>query len=252
MNRVNIQNLALEITNKCNLDCENCINKNEDNNITMSPEIIDSIFSQINKIDNLYIYGGEPTLVLNKLYYLFRSVVNYHVTIDQLDITINGSHYTEEFIKLLDYMNLYGKISGSSIDIKLNILRDDHHKQTLRRLGIYQEALANIKKYMESKYFNSFEKQPRIITKASNYNETFITYTNGIKGFNSIEKLCNIGPLITINPNGTVTECDYSIEEQDTLYNYGNVLEESIESVSLKKGKRVSRITWYYETNRTI
>ena len=46
---------------------------------------------------------------------------------------------------------------------------------------------------------------------------------------------CIIGPIITVNPDGIVTECDASIEHQQSIYNYGNVLEESIEEIMLRK-----------------
>jgi len=44
-----------------------------------------------------------------------------------------------------------------------------------------------------------------------------------------------MGPIITVNTVGIVTECDASIEHQRTIYNYGNVLEESIEDIMIRK-----------------
>jgi hypothetical protein len=53
----------------------------------------------------------------------------------------------------------------------------------MRELGIYKEALENIKKYMQSNYFNQFEKEPSIITKSSIYPDLYVTYMNKYKGF---------------------------------------------------------------------
>lgn len=51
-----------------------------------------------------------------------------------------------------------------------------------------------------------------------------ITYV-GKKNKLDIENgFCNIGPLVTINTEGIITECDASNEHQKTLYNYDNVL----------------------------
>lgn len=252
MNRVNIQNLALEITNKCNLECENCINKNENNEITMSSEIINSTFSQINRINNLHIYGGEPTLVLNKMVEIFQSIIAYHIKLDQLLVTTNGSCYQPELIELLNYIDLYGKYASKKLNVKFNILRDEHHKKALRELGMYQEALLNIKKYMESNYFNGFIKEPNVITKSNNFSNIYVTYMNKMKLYSPKNGICYIGPIITVNPKGIITECDASIEEQETLYNYGNVVTDSIEEIALERGKVLKPIEWYNETYRAI
>ena len=44
-----------------------------------------------------------------------------------------------------------------------------------------------------------------------------------------------VGPIIAISPKGIITECDASIEHQDTIYNYGNVLNESIMDSTLRR-----------------
>ena len=67
--------------------------------------------------------------------------------------------------------------------------------------------------------------------------DTFITYTDNNRKFDRENGLCNIGPLITIGTNGNITECDASLEHQKTIYNYGNVLNESIEENVLRRGK---------------
>lgn len=61
-----------------------------------------------------------------------------------------------------------------------------------------------------------------------------MTYVSGLKKLDIENGVCNIGPCITVNVNGTITECNASMENQETLYNYGNILTDSIEEIFLK------------------
>lgn len=215
----------------------------------MSNEIIDKVFEQTNKINNLYIYGGEPVLALDTLEYMFKSIINNKIKLRQLDITINGTKYDEDFLRLLDYMDTYLIYSTNNAFVRLNILRDSEHKDSLKRLGIYRETLSCIKKYMESKYFYDFCKEPRIVSKSVNFSKNYVTYMNKIKMFDRKNGVCNVGPLVTINPKGLITKANATIEEQETLYNYGDINNNSIEEIVLKNSKILKPIEWYSKTN---
>ena len=49
-----------------------------------------------------------------------------------------------------------------------------------------------------------------------------------------------------------VTECDASIKHQRTLYNYGNILDENLESIITRIGEEVSPRTWYRQTGKIM
>ena len=246
MNRININNLAMIITNKCNLECHDCVCSN--NNLDMSSEVIDITFNQLNRVNNLHIYGGEPVLALDTLEYMFKSIFRNRVELRTLDITINGTKYDEDFIRLLDYINRYLIYTFNTADVRLSILRDTEHKNSLKRLGIYRETLTHVKKYMESKYFYEFCKEPRIITRSANFPDNYVTYMNKIKMFDRKNGVCHVGPLITINPNGIITKADATLEEQEELYNYGDINSESIEEIALKNCKVIKPRDWYNKT----
>ena len=62
-------------------------------------------------------------------------------------------------------------------------------------------------------------------------------------------KLCNIGPIVTINPDGIFTECDSSIEHQETIFNYGNVLDTDVEEFAKSHGKVLRPMMWNIRAN---
>ena len=66
MGKCYIQNLALIITNKCNLNCSHCL-RGEKNDNCMSDRVIEATLDQVKSIGNLAINGGEPTLSLDRL-----------------------------------------------------------------------------------------------------------------------------------------------------------------------------------------
>lgn len=106
---------------------------------------------------------------------------------------------------------------------------------------------------MKSKYFLGFRNTDKKLFREGNAInldnkltvplkplQTFLTCVDkDKKKLNKETGLCNIGPLVTINTNGIITECDTSIEHQETIYNYGNVLTESIEDACIRNGAKV-------------
>ena len=110
MDKINIENLDLIITNKCNLNCEHC-NRGQKGDTHMSKKIINASFNQINKINTLIIDGGEPSIALLPLYHLYDYLRNNKVSIENLVTIINGTVYSYDF---LDILIKYWYASGSS------------------------------------------------------------------------------------------------------------------------------------------
>ena len=57
---------------------------------------------------------------------------------------------------------------------------------------------------------------------------------------------------MSVNTRGIITEADASIEHQQTLYNYGNVFNNTLEEIALERGKVVKPKQWYKETGKII
>ena len=247
MNKCYIQNLALIVTNKCNLNCKHCL-RGDKNNKCMSDNIIESTLDQISSIGNLAINGGEPTLVIDRLEKIISYIIEKHISLDEFTITINGTIYSKQLLKLLDEINIY--IGSNDINTLLSISLDKYHLNEIAKLKLQKEFLENLKRYQESKYFYNYKDTKQKLFRegyATSLDEKLtvplrpmkplITYVDKNKKFDRDNGLCNIGPLVTINPDGIITESDASIENQEKLYNYGNILTSSIEDVILEKGK---------------
>ena len=244
MKQIYIQNLAMIITNKCNLNCNHCM-RGEKGDTHISEQLINTSLSQVCKIDTLLLGGGEPTIALVPLYHLFDFIRKNEINIGKILTIINGTIYSLDFLELLD------EIANCGIDVGFYISSDSYHDEQINNLGLSKLYKENLIKYRKSIYYQGIKminKDTKLFREgnACNLDEeltrkiipsnVYLTYINDDGVFDK-NGLCNVGPMITINQNGIFTEYISSFENQNEIYNYGNVYNESIEENCLKRGK---------------
>lgn len=59
-NKLNIYNLVLEVTRRCNMCCAHCL-RGEAQNMDMQKETIDKLLDQTDSISMVTFSGGEPS-----------------------------------------------------------------------------------------------------------------------------------------------------------------------------------------------
>ena len=258
MDKVYVQNLAMIITNKCNMNCAHCLRGCKDNKM-MKNDVIKATLDQITGIGNLCICGGEPTLALDTLENIFDYVIEHNIMVEQVSVTINGTIYSLEFLRLLNYINEYITYFSDNNNTIFAISNDKYHIDEMKRLDLYENYLENVDRYIQSFYFYEM-KEPddcKVFREgnAINLDKSLtkeLIRLDMLLSYDEKYRICNIGPLIAINPDGIVTEADGSIENQKTIYNYGNVLDDSLENIVKKKGKVLSLKKMNKESNRLM
>ena len=256
MKKICVQNLGMIVTECCNLNCGHCL-RGKCTDKVMSDEVIESLLDQICNIGNLCICGGEPTLALDRIEKIFSYIIENNIIVGKVTMTINGTRYSEDFLRILGYMEEYVNYRKLfKTLVKFDISWDKFHYEEAERLGILKEYLDNIERYSKSEFF--IEKRGLVgkLFREGNAEKLDLDFTTPLKPMNLIVSypdksilgglffttsrengLCNIGPIVTVNVDGIITECDASIEHQRELYNYGNVLTDSIEDVCLNRSK---------------
>ena len=250
MNKLRIQNLGLIVTEKCNLNCAHCLRGGCSDKV-MSDEVIKATLDQFEFIGNLTICGGEPTLALDRVEKIFNYIAENKIFVGNVSFTINGTIYSSEFLKLLDYVEPYLEFDKSSLSPAIFAISwDKFHYNEACRLNIEDKLIENIKKYAESKHFydlreinnklfregNAVNLDPNITVPLRPMPIYMSYYKKGlfnIPKFDRENGKCFIDPIITVNVDGIVTECDASLKHQRTIYNYGNVFNDSIENICL-------------------
>lgn len=265
MKQAYVQNLGMLITEKCNMNCSHCMRGCKTNK-NMTDEVINKTLDNTYGIGNLAICGGEPTMATDVIEKIFTKIVDEKKYIEMVSTVINGTIYSEEFLRLLRYIDEYiSQYSKEKQNVSFNISYDDYHINEIKRLDIIKEYYESIKKYQESSYFNSFQ---GINNKLFNEGTArslddkltvplrpmpiYYTYVGKKKKLDKINGDLNIGPLISINPDGIITDCDASIKNQSTIYNYGNILTDSLEEICIKQGIMVKPKHWYRDCKKAI
>ena len=130
--------------------------------------------------------------------------------------------------------------------------------KTKTEKGKLDEYIKNLERYIESPHFLNYREIDKKLFREGRAEELPKEITVPIRPWPIIytylksQDVMEVGPLVTINVDGMVTECDASIEHQRTLYNYGNILDENLESIITRVGEEVSPRTWYRKTGKII
>ena len=249
MRKCSFYSLGMIVTGKCNMDCAMCLHGKKDPT-DMSDEIIEKTLEQTKSIGTLSICGGEATLVIDRLEKIITYIIEHKIPLDEFTVTINGSIYSEELLRLLDEINNY--IGEKTVNALFAISLDKYHLDEIKKLNIMNEFKENIERYKESKFFYGYRQLDKKLFREGNAENLdskltvplrpmkhYITYANKKAKFDKENGQCNIGPLVSINQNGLITECDASDIHQNTIYNYGNVLTDSIEEKIIEHGAQI-------------
>lgn len=105
--------LAIEMTRRCNLNCNFC-GKGTAQNIDISKEIIDKTLDEVQDayIKSLRISGGEPLLAPEMICYLVDQIIKRHIYLNSVFIFTNGNVEPNEELKdsLIDLLVYLKKI----------------------------------------------------------------------------------------------------------------------------------------------
>lgn len=108
-----ISTLAIEMTRRCNLNCNFC-GKGTAQNIDISKEIIDKTLDEVQDayIKSLRISGGEPLLAPEMICYLVDQIIKRHIYLNSVFIFTNGNVEPNEELKdsLIDLLVYLKKI----------------------------------------------------------------------------------------------------------------------------------------------
>lgn len=258
MSKLYIQNLGLIITDRCNLECKHCLRGGSFCK-DMSDEVITSTLGQVDLIDTLCICGGEITLALPTLKGILTYVVDNRIPLECVSATINGTIYSDELLRLFGYIDEYiSTLNGKRENVIFGISKDVFHDDEILRLGMKEQFEENLKKYIQSPYFYGFRGIDRKLFREGRAVNLDDSITVPLRPYPVVysylkkNRICAVGPLITINTDGTVTECDASYENQDIFYNYGNVLNESLEDICTRIGTKVYPLLWSRKTEKIL
>lgn len=144
---MHIEQLHLEITRRCNLECEHCF-RGDSQNINIKLETLKNVFTNVDKIDKLLITGGEPFLAINELEEMIDLIKKYNVKIEKINIVTNGTVLSSRVLKVL-------KALSQISNLELSISFDIFHLLQLEKKNLKEKRDKNVEFLKEN--FNTKE-----------------------------------------------------------------------------------------------
>ncbi len=230
---MNINNLIIEVTRKCNFSCEHCLRGNKQNkNIDL--EAIDALFNNdIQYISTVTFTGGEPSLNIEAIDYFIEKCKEHNTEIESFYIATNGGITSGkmEFLQVL--IKLFCFCTGNEIS-SCEISKSDFHDWQNEDAISQLKCLAFVRERENLDYKNLIHEG-----KAKELNEANGTIDDARRI--TPDKTLNIeddtieNDYLYINVHGDVIlECDLSYARQ-TRHKIGNIKETRLEDMAKQK-----------------
>jgi len=94
-----IRNLILEVTRRCNMSCEHCL-RGDAENLDLKKEYVDTLLDQLDGgwISSVTFTGGEPSLNVPIIEYFLNEIIRRNIGLGFFYIATNGLKISVEFI----------------------------------------------------------------------------------------------------------------------------------------------------------
>jgi len=202
---ISIPHLAIEVTRKCNINCNHCLRGNSQNK-DISLEYIDILLDQINSIGHFCPTGGEPSLNVPSIKYFIDGCKKRNISINTFYIATNGVDLTIDFINVCK--ELY-ELCQNKKQSSLQISNDFYHvSERMYNDNLLKDLPFYTKRHNDGDFL--VEKLHREGKLANNENAKVMS---GAIPVTSIE-IFNKNPIY-LNVNGDIINgCDWSYSNQ--------------------------------------
>ncbi len=119
-----IDNLSIEITRRCNQQCDHCL-RGKSQNINIDIDYVNTLFSKIDRINSLTITGGEPSIAPKSIHKIIDCAIMNDVEISDFYIATNGKRITMPFVDAIQ--RLYNFCTDNTIS-RVEISNDKFHE----------------------------------------------------------------------------------------------------------------------------
>lgn len=99
--KLDVRNLTLEITRRCNMSCIHCL-RGEAENVDMTENILQAVLAPISHISTITFTGGEPALQISCMENTLRIVKERGIPVNSGFLATNGLQVTDQFLSICD------------------------------------------------------------------------------------------------------------------------------------------------------
>lgn len=124
-------NAIFEVTRRCNLSCEHCL-RGDAQNLDMTKETVDKVLDHIESIGCLTFSGGEPTLNIPIIRYIFSEIWRREIPLDSFYVVTNGLVNQMELAQvLLENIPYCNEPDMCGVSISTDIFHDNNKEAFL-------------------------------------------------------------------------------------------------------------------------
>lgn len=204
MEKVVFNQLAVEITRRCNMACGHCL-RGDAENVDLTGMDIDSVLDQAEAIGRLIITGGEPVMNLRAIQHLSNGIARRGIPLMRVQIITNGLIYEERLVALakrfseitrLTQVHGYGNAEREPWRVSIGISLDRYHEapETCKKNYIhYKNAMKGFAEVLQVRHGNAPRNEGRAGALADTVDYTLTAETYMIQ---QIEVLsANVKPM---------------------------------------------------------
>lgn len=137
MDKICVDSLIFEVTKRCNMNCWHCL-RGDARNVDMTKEIVDTVLDRVESIGSLTFSGGEPTLNLPIIEYIFSELRRRKIPFGYFWMASNGLSNQFDLAKLLmTYYYDAEEPDMNEVSVSIDIYHDEISPSPLALLGFY-------------------------------------------------------------------------------------------------------------------
>ncbi|MBQ4032283.1 MAG: radical SAM protein [Bacilli bacterium] len=136
MAKLTVEELIVEITRACTLDCKHCF-RGESQNAFMDLQTIRNLFGNVEYIKKLVLSGGEPFLAIQQMNEVADLIRRYNIRVDEISIITNGTVLTTDVIRALEKLQM---VCG---EFNIRVSDDKFHMMALDKKGLMNRRNVN-------------------------------------------------------------------------------------------------------------
>lgn len=215
-----VENLHLQVTRNCTLECEHCL-RGDRERVNMSPQVLDEIFKDVKRVGMLLLTGGEPLIAIQTLEHLVELLKTKQVRVNKITLITNGTVLSDRVLKVLhDLQDCSYLILKVSTNIFHNLEVQSKGLEEIRDRNL--EILRNEKFYNFSEY--SEDKEERWPVGLVNKGRTRTLTKERLEEINAIAKCKHVVSLIDDEKHPDTHITNNKVEGNITINVYGNVV----------------------------
>ena len=238
---MNVNNLVIEITRRCNAQCEHCL-RGDAQNVDINNKVIDAMLEGVNFISHVAFTGGEPSLAVPKIKYFLKVIKERNIGLGSFYVVTNDKVKSLKLalalIELYDYCDNNDEMTG------LCISKDQFHEYEIDSVSEADKLYRSLSFYRPDE--RSGQLRPDFIisegralinglgNRTKDIEEIYFELNEDEDTIDYIDNTVYVNALGDIIPG-----CDFSFETQEKI-KIGNVLNNTIEEIFLNAREKVA------------